>query len=160
MFAAWPIQILAQGELGWPQVLFRDIAKSIRRRSRDLRGLMPTVLLVEDDPGVRLVVERALADRGLEVRSAADDRTARRILEREARQIDLLIADVHLGASGDGYDVARRARKLNPLIEVVYITGRSLDADRFVVSGGVLMLKPFDLDNLADVVQALTKDPA
>jgi DNA-binding response OmpR family regulator len=121
---------------------------------------MPTVLLVEDDPGVRMVLERALADRGLQVRSAADDRSARRILEREAPEIDVLIADVHLGAFGDGYDVARRARKLNPLIEVVYITGRTLDMDRFGVNGGVLLPKPFDLDNLADVVQALTKDPA
>jgi DNA-binding response OmpR family regulator len=121
---------------------------------------MPTVLLVEDEPGIRMVVERALADRGLEVRIAGDDRTAQRILEREARQIEVLITDVHLGAYADGYDFARRARKLNPLIEVVYITGRSLDGGRFGVSGGVLMPKPFDLENLVDVVLALTKDPA
>ena len=121
---------------------------------------MPIVLLVEDDPGVRNVVEAALAERGLQVRCAGDDRTAQRILEREAAQIGVLIADVHLGASASGYDVARRARKLNPRIEVIYITGRSLDAAGFGVSGGVLMPKPFDIDNLSDVVQALTKDPA
>lgn len=121
---------------------------------------MPTVLLVEDDPGVRKLVEAALAERGLQVRSAGDDRAAQRILEREAAQIGVLIADVHLGASANGYDVARRARKLNPRIEVVYITGRSLDVDRFGVSGGVLVPKPFDIDNLTDVVQALAKDPA
>lgn len=121
---------------------------------------MPIVLLVEDDPGVRKLVETALADRGLQVFCAADDRTAQRILEREAAQIGVLIADVHLGASVTGYDVARRARKLNPRIEVVYITGRSLDSDRFEAQGGVLMPKPFDIDNLSDVVQALAKDPA
>jgi DNA-binding response OmpR family regulator len=121
---------------------------------------MPTVLLVDDDPGVRMIVERALANRGFQVLSAGDDRTALRILDREARGIGVLIADVHLGASADGFDVARRARKLNPMIEVVYITGRSLDIDRFGVHGGVLMPKPFDLETLADVVQALTKDLA
>jgi DNA-binding response OmpR family regulator len=121
---------------------------------------MPTVLLVEDDPGVLKLVEEALADRGLKVRCAADDRAAQRILEREAAQIGVLIADVHLGAYANGYDVARRARKLNPRIEVVYITGRSLDVGRFGVNGGVLMPKPFDIDNLSDVVQALAKDPA
>lgn len=121
---------------------------------------MPTVLLVEDDPCVRTIVERALADRDLQVHCAEDDRAAQRILEREAARIGVLIADVHLGASRDGYDVARRARKLNPRIEVVYITGRSLDVARFEVGGGVLMPKPFDIDNLADVVQALAKDPA
>lgn len=121
---------------------------------------MPTVLLVEDDPGVRKLVEEALAERGLDVRCAADDRAAQRILEREAAQIEVLVADVHLGVSASGYDVARRARRLNPRIEVVYITGRSLDVDRFGVNGGVLMPKPFDIDNLSDVVQALAKDPA
>jgi DNA-binding response OmpR family regulator len=121
---------------------------------------MPIVLLVEDDPGVRTLVEEALADRGLRVLCAGDDRAAQRILEREAGHIGVLVADVHLGASATGYDVAKRARKLNPGIEVVYITGRSLDVDRFGVNGGVLMPKPFDIDNLVDVVQALAKDPA
>jgi DNA-binding response OmpR family regulator len=121
---------------------------------------MPIVLLVEDDPGVRKLVEEALADRGLDVRCAADDRAAQRILEREAAQIGVLVADVHLGASASGYDVARRACRLNPRIEVVYITGRSLDVDRCGVHGAVLAPKPFDIDNLADVVQALAKDPA
>jgi DNA-binding NtrC family response regulator len=121
---------------------------------------MPTVLLVDDDPGVRTLVEAALADRGLEVRCAGDDRAAQRILEREAAQIGVLIADVHLGAVATGYDIARRARKLNPRIEVVYITGQSLDVARFGVSGGVLMPKPFDIANLGDMVEALAKDPA
>ena len=121
---------------------------------------MPTVLLVEDDPDVRDLVEGALAERGLQVRCAGGDRAAQRILEREAAQIGVLIADVHLGASATGYDVARRARRLNPRIEVVYITGGSLDVGRFGVHGGVLMPKPFAIDNLADMVQALAKDPA
>jgi DNA-binding response OmpR family regulator len=121
---------------------------------------MPTVLLVEDDPGVRTLVEEALADRGLEVLCAGDALAAQRLLEREAARIGVLIADVHLGVVASGYDVARRARRLNPRIEVVYITGRSLDMDRFGTSGGVLAPKPFDIDNLVDVVQALIKDPA
>jgi DNA-binding response OmpR family regulator len=121
---------------------------------------MPTVLLVEDDPGVRTLVEEALVERGLDVRCAGDDRAAQRILEREAAHIGVLVADVHLGASATGYDVAHRARRLNPRIEVVYITGRSLDVARFGVSAGVLMPKPFDIDNLVDVVQALAKDSA
>jgi DNA-binding response OmpR family regulator len=121
---------------------------------------MPIVLLVEDDPGVRTLVEEALAERGLEVLCAGDDRAAQRILEREAGRVGVLVADVHLGALATGYDVAKRARRLNPGIEVVYITGRSLDAGRFGVNGGVLMPKPFDIGNLVDMVQALAKDPA
>jgi DNA-binding response OmpR family regulator len=118
---------------------------------------MPIVLLVEDDTDIRKLIEEALAERGLQVRAVADDRAAQRALEREAPQIGVLVADVHLGATATGFDVAQRARKLNPRIEVVYITGRALDVDRFGVHGGVLMPKPFDIDNLADVVQALAR---
>jgi DNA-binding response OmpR family regulator len=121
---------------------------------------MPTVLLVEDDSGLRKLVEEALAERGLTVHCAGDDRGAQRILEREARQIGVLIADVHLGASASGYDIARRARRLNPCMEVVYITGHSLDANRFGGESGVMMPKPFDVDNLVDVVEALANSPA
>ena len=121
---------------------------------------MLTVLLVEDDPGIRKLVEEALTDRGLQVRAVDGDRPAQKVLEKEADRIGVLVADVHLGASATGFDVARRARKLNPRIEVVYITGRPLDVTRFGVSGGVLMPKPFDIHNLADMVEALAKDPA
>jgi DNA-binding response OmpR family regulator len=121
---------------------------------------MPTVLLVEDDPAIRKLVEEALGERGLQVRAVADDRAAQRVLEREAAQIGVLVADVHLGAAATGYDVAQRARRLNPRMEVVYITGRSLDVDRFGVQGGVLAPKPFDIDNLVDMIQALAGGPA
>ena len=87
--------------------------------------------------------------------SLAPEGAAVHVPERTA-----VIADVHLGASDSGYDVARRARRLNPRIEVIYITGRSLDVERFGVSGGVLLPKPFDIDNLIDVVLALAMDPA
>lgn len=121
---------------------------------------MPIVLLVEDDAEIRELIEEVLAERGLPVRAAADGRAAQRVLEREAAHIGVLIADVHLGASATGFDVAQRARRLNPRIEVVYITGRPLDVDRFGVNGGVLLPKPFDVANLGDMVEALTKDPA
>lgn len=120
---------------------------------------MPIVLLVEDDPQVRGFVADALAERGLEVRATDGDRAAQRILEKEATQIGVLVADVNLGSSANGFDVAQRARRLNPRIEVVYITGDPLNVSRFGVSGGVLMPKPFDVANLADVVEALAKDP-
>jgi DNA-binding response OmpR family regulator len=120
---------------------------------------MPTVLLVEDDPQVIDILAVALTDRGLKVRRADGGRTAQRVLSKEAGQIDVLVADVNLGASASGFDVARRARRLNPRIEVVYITGHALDVDRFGVGGGVLLPKPFDLNHFVDVVEALARSP-
>jgi DNA-binding response OmpR family regulator len=116
---------------------------------------MAVVLLVEDDPSVRKVIEAALAERGLDVRAATDDRTAQRILDREANQIRVLVADVNLGVGATGFDVARKARRLNPRVEVIYITGQALNVQRFGVEGGVLFPKPFNLDDLADMVVTL-----
>jgi DNA-binding response OmpR family regulator len=121
---------------------------------------MPTVLLVEDDPDLLVLLGEALAERGLKVRRAEGGRTAQRILAREAGQIDVLVADVNLGASASGFDLARRARRLNPRIEVVYITGHALDVDRFGVGGGVLVPKPFDVIHLIDVIDALARSPS
>jgi DNA-binding response OmpR family regulator len=120
---------------------------------------MSTVLLVEDDAALVMVIEAALIDRGLRVLTAADDKAAQRILEREAPQVGVLIADVHLGSGGTGFDVSRRARRLNPRMEVIYITGRGLDVDTFGVHGGVLLPKPFDVEALGDMVVALASDP-
>jgi DNA-binding NtrC family response regulator len=117
---------------------------------------MPVVLLVEDDPHVRKVIETALAERGLEVHAAVDERTAQRVLDREADRIRVLVADVNLGVGATGFDVARKARRLNPRVEVVYITGQALNVQRFGVEGGVLFPKPFNLDQLADMVVTLT----
>ena len=120
---------------------------------------MAAVLLVEDDPALRSLIEAVLADRGLEVRVAADDKAALRILHREAQQIGVLIADVHLGSAASGFDISRRARRLHPRMEVIYITGRALDVDKFGVHGGVLLPKPFDIGALGDMVVALAGDP-
>jgi DNA-binding response OmpR family regulator len=116
---------------------------------------MPIVLLVEDDPDVRKMIEMVLIDRGLEVRSVEDDRAAQRVLDKEAAQIAVLIADVNLGARATGFDVARKARRLNPRVEVVYITGEAQAVDQLGVDGGVLLPKPFNIVDLGELVAAL-----
>jgi DNA-binding response OmpR family regulator len=121
---------------------------------------MPTVLVVEDDPDIRDLIVAVLTDRGFEVRAAADQRDAQRVLDREASRIALLVADVHLSSSATGFDVARRARRLNPRMEVIYVTGRGLDAGKFGAAGGVFLPKPFNIEDLGDMAEALTRDLA
>ena len=116
---------------------------------------MSAVLLVEDEESIRTMIEAALAEHGVAVRSAADNKTAYRLLDKEAASFKVLVADINLGGGETGFDVARRARKLNPKMAIIYITGQALNVDRFGVEGAMLFPKPFNLDDLAEMVLAV-----
>lgn len=114
---------------------------------------MRAVLLVEDEAEVRKLIEEAFAEAGLLVASAANDRAAYALLEREARSFDMLVADVNLGAGTTGFDVARRARQLNPAMQVIYITGQAAHLANLGVPGAEMFPKPFSPVELADRVR-------
>jgi CheY-like chemotaxis protein len=115
---------------------------------------MASVLVVEDDPNVRLVLDELLHDQGLDVWSVADDLSAYQVLSQEADRFQVLLTDINLGAGADGFDIARRARSLNADIEVIYITGFPVDPGRKAVEGGRLLTKPLNLGALAEMVRA------
>jgi DNA-binding response OmpR family regulator len=116
---------------------------------------MPCVLVVEDDDAVRLLIEAALQARDVETCAAATDAEAYELLDRNAAGFSILIADINLGRGTTGYDVARRARRLNPRLAVIYISGQSVHLDRFGVGGAMMFPKPFDVDELVDRILAL-----
>jgi DNA-binding response OmpR family regulator len=114
---------------------------------------MATVLLVEDEADVRGLIEEAFAEAGLKVLSAVSDREAYDVLEREARALEVLVADINLGVGTTGFDVARRARQLNPRIKVIYITGHAAHLNRFGVPDAEMFPKPFSPAELAERVR-------
>lgn len=116
---------------------------------------MASVLLVEDEPDVRDLIADALEEGGLSVCCAGDDRSAYAILAAEARSFSVLVADINLGEGTTGFDVARRARALNPDLQVVYISGQATQLDRFGVEGGELVLKPFTPREMVDRIRGL-----
>jgi DNA-binding response OmpR family regulator len=113
---------------------------------------MASILLVEDEAEIRTLIVDAFQDQGMPVRSAGSDRAAYAILEKEARSFCLLVADVNLGEGTTGFDVARRARALNPDVKVIYIAGAGVGAQvgKFGVVGAELFPKPFTPRELAD----------
>jgi DNA-binding response OmpR family regulator len=121
---------------------------------------MAKVLLVEDEADVRELIEDAFDDFGIGVRSAASDVAAYGILEAEAREFALLVADINLGEGTTGFDVARRARQLNPEMRVIYITGHAAHLSKFGVDGAEMFPKPFNPRELAErVVSVLDGGP-
>jgi DNA-binding response OmpR family regulator len=113
---------------------------------------MTSVLVVEDEKDVLAVVQDALERKGLDVRTALTDRDAFSLLAEEPRSFGMLIADINLGEGVTGFDVARHARRLNPDLKVVYITGHAAHLDRFGVPDAVMFPKPFYPDELAERV--------
>jgi DNA-binding response OmpR family regulator len=116
---------------------------------------MAQVLLVEDEAFIAEMIQDALKDRGLEVKSVYTDRSAYAVLEDAAQSFAVLIADINLGPGTTGFDVARRARELHPGLKVVYITGHAAHLQKQGVDDAVMFPKPFYPDELAERVVAM-----
>ena len=120
--------------------------------------MSPALLVVDDDPPMRHLLDQALTEAGYRVAAVNDGSAAIAMLERRSFRPDGLIIDLQLGEGPDGYQVARRARELSPSMAVVYITGgRQNEWRPDWAPDGVVLLKPFSLEQMltvtAEVVQ-------
>ncbi len=114
-------------------------------------ALSGTVLLVEDERAVRLVVERVLRRSGLDVLTASDGAEA---LERlNGGTLDLLISDVVMPGM-DGVVLVERMRAARPALPVVLMSGYAEPPQRRALdgSGAVFLAKPFAADELLAAV--------
>ncbi len=83
------------------------------------------VLLVEDEPIIRELVQTSLEDADFEVVTAGHGGDAIRVLDAHDQPVQALVTDVRLGDGPDGWAVARYARKLRPDLPVIYFSGHS-----------------------------------
>ncbi|MDB6086117.1 MAG: domain S-box protein [Gammaproteobacteria bacterium] len=131
------------------------------RRDPVLRGEGQTVLVVDDEATIRMLITDVLTELGYRSIEAADGLAGLKELQAPGR-IDLLITDVGLPGGLNGRQMADAARKLRPGLEVLFITGY---AENAVLSHGHLepgmhvLTKPFALDRLAERVAGLLKKP-
>ncbi len=120
----------------------------------------PMVMVVEDEPAVRMLIVELLEGLGCRVIEAANGRDA--IAALDARpDIGLLVSDVGLPGI-DGREVARHARALMPDLKVLFVTGYAEQATRrsdFLDEGMELTTKPFAIDAFAAQVARMLADP-
>ncbi len=118
---------------------------------------MAAILVVEDDPQVRQVLQRALGLEGHEVETAADGLAA---LERlAASTFDAVVLDVMMPNLG-GLDVCRRMRATGDRTPVLMLTARHEVGDRIAgLDAGAddYLVKPFDVGELFARVRALLR---
>ncbi len=121
-----------------------------------LRG-RERVLLVEDDPDIRDFVARTLTGFGYRVREAATGREALALLAPEA-PVDLLLSDMTMPGGISGYDLVLEARRQQPELRVLLMSGFT-DMAGQLPADCALLEKPFQKLDLARAVR-LTLDRA
>jgi two-component system, cell cycle sensor histidine kinase and response regulator CckA len=118
-----------------------------------------TVLLVEDEPAVRLMTSRALQEFGYGVIEASGGHQALGILEREGGRVDILITDVILPGM-DGPELARRSAELRPELPVLFISGYT-DAEMvrrgLLETGQPFLQKPFTPEAISREIARLLR---
>ncbi|MBZ5676515.1 MAG: response regulator [Acidobacteriia bacterium] len=116
-----------------------------------------TILVVEDDPAVRLLVEDILGSAGYRVLIAEDGPGALQVAQQHTGEIDLLLTDVVLPKMG-GRDVAANLTRLRPGIKVLFMsgyTGHSAAQHGTLDSDVNFIPKPFSPDALCEKVRAV-----
>jgi DNA-binding response OmpR family regulator len=112
----------------------------------------PLVLIVDDDPSLRLLCRVNLELDGYRVEEAQSVAVAEEALAGDG--IDLILLDVHVGAD-NGVDLMRSLRKRGHGAPVVLFTGSArLDQPTIAEADGVVP-KPFRLEQLLEVVRSL-----
>ncbi|WP_082364205.1 hybrid sensor histidine kinase/response regulator [Rhodopseudomonas sp. AAP120] len=116
-----------------------------------------TVLIVDDEPTVRMLVADVLGDLGYTALEAADSVAGLKLLQSDAR-IDLLVTDVGLPGGMNGRQLADAARETRPGLNVLFITGFAENAllnNGQLEPGMAVLTKPFAVDTLAARIREL-----
>jgi signal transduction histidine kinase/ActR/RegA family two-component response regulator len=120
-----------------------------------------SIVLVEDDPGVRRAVRSTLTRMGLSVRDFEGGAEVREWLQgASAADLDLLLTDIRM-PEFDGYAVAAMCRDRFPTLPVLFMTGFDADAARReAIEGSLLLQKPLDRRALVDALRTLHRQAA
>lgn len=111
-----------------------------------------TILVVEDDTIVRMLIVDVLEELEFKVLEADGSEAALKFIEDSGQTIDLLMTDVGLPGM-DGKELAARARKLRPKLPILFASGY---AESIEVPDGMSVIgKPFSIDQLRDTVRGI-----
>ena len=127
----------------------------VKEPSRAVHG--ETVLVIDDEPSVRMLAVEVLSNLGYEVIEVPSGATGLEVLQSD-RRIDLLVTDVGLPGGMSGRQVADAARALRPDLGVLFITGyaesHAIRTGR-LAPGMEVMTKPFSMEALVEKIKKM-----
>jgi two-component system OmpR family response regulator len=118
---------------------------------------IPAVLVVDDEPNIRELVQVALQFHGCSVTTAATGKDALR--QAETDKPDLIVLDVVL-PDLDGFEVCRRLRAAGNEVPVIFLTARDTSSDTvtgLALGGDDYVTKPFSVESLVARVRAVLR---
>jgi CheY-like chemotaxis protein len=114
------------------------------------------ILVVEDESLIQDIVRDALEEGGFQTEIAESGEEAIKLLQGNSSLYRAVLTDINLKGELTGWDVAKRARELNPEIPVVYMTGAAADDwPSHGVPNSVLLNKPFAAAQVVTAVSQL-----
>lgn len=121
-------------------------------------SVLPTILLIEDEPSIRHPLRIALQQAGYRVIEASDGEDGLDVIARQGDELSLIVSDQHMrGISG--LEVLRHVRQRPRRIPVVLMSGYpSLDPPDGVDGPDAYLRKPFELRDLERTVQRLVEE--
>ncbi|MGO4525791.1 response regulator [Microvirga sp. 2MCAF35] len=124
----------------------------------DAESLLPTVLVVEDEVLIRLVIADYLRECGYRVHEAVNAEEAVAILQSPEVAVDVVFSDVEMHGTMDGFGLARWIRSNKPGTEVILTSGaeRSADIAATLCEAGPLLKKPYPSTDVVDRIKQLT----
>jgi CheY-like chemotaxis protein len=117
-------------------------------------GAGETVLVIDDEPTVRMLIVEVLVEAGYAALEAEDGPSGLKILDSGVR-VDLLITDVGLPGGMNGRQVADAARASRPDLKILFVTGYAENAavgNGYLEPGMEVITKPFVMADLADKI--------
>ena len=117
---------------------------------------VPVILVIEDDQEIQTLVEDALSDAGFEPAIAPSGEEAVTLLKGMKSTYRALVTDIQSPGRIDGWEVARRAREIDPEFPIVYMSGAHAgDWASKGVPNSVMLEKPFAPAQLVTAVSNL-----
>lgn len=157
---------IACGKRSWPRQ-YREMTGSRSRLfddqtlERNAPGLVlppmkesapDEVLVVEDEPLVRIAAADALVDHGIMAREAGDASEALLALDKHPR-IRVLFTDINMPGEPDGLELAKKVSEDRPDVEIIVTSGATKMSNEDLPDDGVFLAKPYSSERLVQMVE-------
>ena len=146
-----------------PRLALTTVAKPPEPKAAPVVGGNETILLVEDEPALRVLVRKYLARLGYAVIEAGTGVEALALWPQRKNEIALVVTDMVMPGGVSGRELAQQLRAAAPGLKIIFTSGYSADIagkDFPLEEGGNFLAKPFNPAALARLVRATLDAPA